>query len=341
MQHRTPVKYALCAALVLALMLLSARGHAQSADPNSAPQLYRLDDGWAKLPEGRKWGAAVGVDIDRDGKTVWVFDRCATADDCSGSNLSPIQHFDENGKLIAAFGAGMFNYPHGLYIDADNNVWVSDGRAKNNGRGHTVMKFSHDGKLLMTLGRPGVAGDGTDTFNAPSDILVAPDGSIFVADGHGGDTNARIVKFDKDGKLIKTWGRKGKGPGEFDSPHGLAMDSVGRLFVADRSNSRIQIFDQNGNFLEEWRQFGRPSGIYITKDDVIYVADSTSSDKTNPGFVQGIRVGNVKDATVRAFIPETKELNALEGVAADAQGNVYGGYTNTLNFRRWVKKSQT
>ncbi len=119
------------------------------------------------------------------------------------------------------------------------------------------------------------------------------------------------------------------------------MDSVGRLFVADRSNSRIQIFDQNGNFLEEWRQFGRPSGIYITKDDVIYVADSTSSDKTNPGFVQGIRVGNVKDATVRAFIPETKELNALEGVAADAQGNVYGGYTNTLNFRRWVKKSQT
>ena len=235
----------------------------------------------------------------------------------------------------------MFNYPHGLYIDAENNVWVSDGRAKNNGRGHTVMKFSHDGKLLMTLGRPGVAGDGTDTFNAPSDILVAPDGSIFVADGHGGDTNARIVKFDKDGKFIKTWGRKGKGPGEFNSPHGLAMDSAGRLFVADRSNSRIQIFDQNGNFLEEWRQFGRPSGIYITKDDVIYVANSTSSDKTNPGFVQGIRVGNVKDAKVTAFIPETKELNSLEGVAVDAQGNVYGGYTNTLNFRRWVKKSQT
>ncbi len=272
---------------------------------------------------------------------MWVFDRCATADDCSGSNLNPIQHFDENGKLIAAFGAGMFNYPHGLYIDAENNVWVSDGRAKNNGRGHTVMKFSHDGKLLMTLGRPGVAGDGTDTLDAPSDILVAPDGSIFVADGHGGDTNARIVKFDKDGKFIKTWGRKGKGPGEFDSPHGLAMDSAGRLFVADRSNSRIPIFDQNGNFLEEWRQFGRPSGIYITKDDVIYVADSNPSDKTNPGFVQGIRVGNVKDAKVTAFIPETKELNSLEGVAVDAQGNVYGGYTNTLNFRRWVKKSQT
>src|SRR5579872_7223610 len=231
---RLITKYALGAAIVsaLALLLAGMPGRAQPApDPNSAPQTYRLDDGWAKLPEGRKWGAAVGVDIDRDGKSVWVFDRCATADDCSQSNLDPIQHFDANGKLIASFGAGMFNYPHGLYVDAQNNIWVSDGRAKNNGKGHTVMKFSHDGKLLMTLGKPGVAGDGPDTFNAPSDILVAPDRSIFVADGHGGDTNARIVKFDKDGKFIKTWGKKGSAPGEFDSPHGLAMDSAGRLFV--------------------------------------------------------------------------------------------------------------
>jgi len=339
-RHTTAMTCALAAALAAAIALPGS--YAQSpADPNAAPQTYRLDDGWAKLPEGRKWGAAVGVDIDRDGKTVWVFDRCATADDCSGSDLNPIQHFDANGKLIAAFGAGMFNYPHGLYIDADDNVWVSDGRAKNNGRGQTVMKFSHDGKLLMTLGKPGVAGDGPDTFNAPSDILVAPDGSIFVADGHGGDTNARIVKFTNDGKFITAWGKKGTAPSEFDSPHGLAMDSAGRLFVADRSNSRIQIFDQGGKFLEEWRQFGRPSCIYINKNDVIYVADSTSSDKTNPGYQQGIRIGSVKDGKVVAFIPELKEFNSLEGVAADEAGNVYGGYTNTLNFRRWVKKPQT
>jgi sugar lactone lactonase YvrE len=328
------------AALALALAADSGRAQ-EKADPNAAPQSYRLDDNWAKLPEGRKWGAAVGVDIDRDGKTVWVFDRCATADDCSASTLNPIQHFDASGKLIASFGSGLFNYPHGLYVDADNNVWVSDGRAKNNGKGHTVMKFSHDGKLLMTLGKPGVAGDGPDTFNAPSDILVAPDGSIFVADGHGGDTNARIVKFTRDGKFIKAWGKKGAAPGEFDSPHGLAMDSAGRLFVADRSNSRIQIFDQDGKLLDEWRQFGRPSGVYINKNDVIYVADSTSSDKTNPGYIQGIRIGSVKDGKVTAFIPETRELNSLEGVAADDDGNVYGGYTNTLNFRRWVKKPQT
>jgi DNA-binding beta-propeller fold protein YncE len=310
---------------------------AQNAGPNSAPNPYRVDEGWAKLETGRKWGAAVGVDIDRDGKSVWVFDRCATADDCSASNLNPIQKFDGSGKLVTSFGAGLFNYPHALYVDRDDNIWVSDGRAKNNGKGQTVMKFSAAGKLLMTLGKPGVAGNGPDTFNGPSDVLVAPDGSIFVADGHGGETNARVVKFTKDGKFIKSWGKKGSGPGEFDAPHALAMDSAGRLFVGDRSNSRIQIFDQDGKFLAEWRQFGRPSGLYIDKNDILYVADSNSNEMTNPGFGWGIRIGSVKDGKVTAYIPWT-ETNTLEGVAADDGGNVYGGFTNTLNFRRFVKK---
>jgi DNA-binding beta-propeller fold protein YncE len=330
------VNYALGIAVVAALAISGQRGVAgAAADPNAAPNPYRVDEGWAKLPEGRKWGAAVGVDIDRDGRSVWVFDRCATADDCSASTLAPIQKFDATGRLVKSFGAGMFNYPHGLFVDRDGNVWVSDGRAKN-GKGHTVMKFSPDGKLLMTLGKPGVAGDGPDTFNAPSDILVAPNGTIFVADGHGGDTNARIVKLSKDGTFIKAWGRKGTAPGEFDSPHGLAMDSAGRLFVADRSNSRVQIFDQDGTFLAEWRQFGRPSGVFI-RNDVIYVADSQSDEKTNPGYKQGIRIGSVRDAAVTAFIPWA-EVNTLEGVAADVDGNVYGGFTNTLNFRRFVTK---
>jgi len=318
--------------------VIAGSGLAQNApDPNSAPNTYREDAGWAKLEQGRKWGAAVGVDIARDGKSIWVFDRCATADDCSGSNLNPIQKFDASGKLLASFGAGMFNYPHGLYVDRDDNVWVSDGRAKNNGKGHTVMKFSPQGKLLMTLGKAGVAGNGPDTFNAPSDILIAPDGSIFVADGHGGETNARIVKFTKDGKFIKSWGKKGTGPGEFDAPHGFAMDSAGRLFVADRGNSRIQIFDQEGKFLAEWRQFGRPSGVFIDKNDILYSADSTSNEKVNAPFKQGIRIGSVKDGKVTAYIP-WNETNTLEGVAADDAGNVYGGFTNTLNFRRFVKK---
>jgi sugar lactone lactonase YvrE len=339
MRHETRISGALAAAVIATIAMSTVPSSAQvNPDPNVAPNPYRLDDGWAKLPEGRKWGAAIGVDIDRDGKSVWVFDRCATADDCSGSNLAPIMKFDPTGKLLTSFGAGLFNYPHGFFVDRDDNIWVSDGRAKNNGKGHTVMKFTPDGKLLMTLGKPGIAGETPDTFNAPSDIQIAPNGDIFVADGHGGDTNARIVKLSKDGKFIKAWGKKGAGPGEFDTPHSLAMDSAGRLFVADRSNSRIQIFDQDGRILAEWRQFGRPSGVFINKNDILYSADSTSSDKTNPGYTQGIRVGSVKDGKVTAFIPETKELSALEGVASDDAGNVYGGYTNTLNFRRWVKK---
>ena len=331
------MKHVLGLFIVALVLLLPPQGLAQTgSDPNSPPNLYRVDEGWAKLPGGRKWGAAIGVDIDRDGKSVWVFDRCATADDCSGSSLSPIQKFDASGRLVTSFGAGLFNYPHGLFVDRDDNIWVADGRAKN-GKGHTVMKFSPDGKLLMTLGKPGVPGDGPDTFNGPSDVLIAPNGDIFVADGHGEGTNARIVKLSKEGKFIKTWGKKGSAPGEFDTPHNLAMDSTGRLFVADRSNSRIQIFDQDGKFLAEWRQFGRPSGVFIDKRDVIYVADSQSTDAVNPGFKQGIRVGSAKDGRVTAFIPWS-ETNTLEGVAADDQGNVYAGYTNTMNFRRFVKK---
>jgi DNA-binding beta-propeller fold protein YncE len=337
MRNASTLTYAIGVTIVAAVAIAEAGGAVQGAGPNAAPNPYRVDEGWAKLPQGRAWGAASGVDIDRDGKSVWVFDRCATIDDCSGSGLAPIQKFDASGKLAASFGAGLFNYPHGLFIDRDGNVWVSDGRAKNNGKGHTVMKFSPQGKLLLTLGKPGVAGDAPDTFNGPSDVLIAPSGDIFVADGHGGETNARIVKFSKAGAFIKAWGTHGTGPGEFDAPHGLAMDRAGRLFVADRSNNRVQIFDQGGIYLAEWRQFGRPSGVFIDQHDMLYVADSQSSEMTNPGYAQGIRIGSVKDGQVTAFIPWA-EPNTLEGVAADDQGNVYGGFTNTMNFRRFVRK---
>jgi sugar lactone lactonase YvrE len=329
---------ALGIAIAAALAVTPERSFAQSVyGPNDAPNPYKYDYGWAKLPDGRKWGAAVGVAIDRDGKSVWVFDRCESATDCSKSKVDPIMKFDSSGRMVKSFGGGLFNYPHGLHIDPDNNVWVTDGRAMDNGKGHTVMKFSQDGDLLMTLGKPGVAGTTKDTFNAPSDVLVAPNGDIFVADGHGGDTNNRIVKFSKDGKYIKEWGRKGTGPGEFNVPHRLAMDSAGRLFVADRSNNRIQAFDQDGTYLFEWKQFGSPSGLFIDRNDILYVADN-SPDERNPPYRSGIRVGSVKDGVVTAFILEAVEVNGVEAVAVDDAGNVYGGYTNTLNLRRWVKK---
>jgi len=281
---------------------------------------------------------AIGVDIDRDGKSVWIFDRCG-AKSCTGSNVAPIQKFDSSGKLLTSFGAGMFNSPHGLFVDPDGNVGGTDGKAAN-GTGHTAIKFSPDGKVLMTLGTPGVAGTDETHFNAPSDVLVAPNGDIFVADGHGDDTNARIVKFSKDGKFITAWGRKGSDPGEFDTPHGLAMDSSGHLYVADRMNSRIQIFEPDGKFIAEWRQFGRPSGLFIDKHDVLYAADSQSGEKYNKGFKQGIRIGSVKDGKVTAFISSAGTSEMPEGVAADDEGNVYGGFTANQTVKKFVKNDR-
>jgi len=302
---------------------------------------YQTVENHFKLPQGRKIGSTAGITVDRDGTSVWVFDRCGDQY-CAGSDLAPIQKFDESGKLLKSFGAGMFVRPHGIHIDRDGNVWVTDGEGpdgkdpKRNGKGHQVFKLSQDGKVLMTLGKAGVAGDGPDTFNAPSAVLVAPNGDIFVGDGHGGNTNARVVKFSKDGKFIKAWGKKGTAAGDFETPHALAMDSRGRLFVGDRGNSRIQIFDQDGKFLEEWKQFGRPSGVFIDRNDNLYVADHTSDDKTNPGFRKGIRIGSARDGKVTSFILDPDPNGSQEGVAADAKGNVYGSLTGGMALKKYV-----
>jgi DNA-binding beta-propeller fold protein YncE len=267
-----------------------------------------------------------------------VFERCGSTH-CVGSSVAPIVKLDPAGKQLRTFGAGMFVMPHGLYIDNDNNVWVTDADGKD-GKGHQVFKFSAEGKLLMTLGKAGVAGNGPDTFNRPSDVVIAPNGAIFVADGHGGDSNARIVKLDKSGKFIKAWGRKGSAHGEFDTPHALAIDSKGRLLVGDRGNSRVQIFDQDGRFLEELRQFGRPSGIFVDRNDVLYVTDHQSDDKVNPGFKRGIYIGSLRDKTVTTFIPAILLGDRPARPKASpptAHGNVFGAETNTQNLRKYVK----
>jgi sugar lactone lactonase YvrE len=187
-------------------------------------------------------------------------------------------------------------------------------------------------------------GEGPDTFNQPSDVVVATNGDIFVADGHDRQSNARIVKFSKDGTFIKTWGKRGSAPGEFDTPHAIAIDSRGRVFVGDRGNNRIQVFDPNGTFLEEWKQFSRPSGIYIDANDVIYVADSESNTKRNPGWKRGIRIGSARNGTVTAFIPDpepspdTSATSGAEGVTADAEGNVYGAEVGPKGLKKYVRK---
>jgi sugar lactone lactonase YvrE len=268
--------------------------------------------------------------------------RSGAAFACDGSNLDPILKFDANGKLVKSFGVGLLLFPHGLHVDRDGNVWVTDGLGKD-GKGHQVIKFSPEGQVLMRLGKAGTAGSGPDEFNAPSAVATAPNGDIFVADGHGGMTNARIVKFSKDGKFIKTWGKKGSGPGEIDGPHALALDSRGRLFLGDRGNNRIQIFDQDGNYIDQWHQFSRPSGVFIDQNDIIYVADSESESvsRNHDGWKRGIRVGRVSDGAVTSFIPDPAEkattTSAAEGVTADAMGNIYGAEVGPKRLMRYVK----
>ena len=311
------------------------RGYTQAADPNAAPNPYKMQDNWLQLPEGRQLGGAIKVQVDHsDDKSIWVFDRC------SSNGCNPIQKFDSNGKFVRGFGANMFVQPHGFYVDNDGNVWAADNGVRN-GKGAVVVKFSPNGQVLMTLGKPGMPGNAEGFFNGASSVVVAPNGDIFVGDGHGGNTNDRVVKFDKTGKQIATWGKHGKGPGEFDQLHGIAMDSQGRIFVADRGNSRIQVFDSNGKFVAEWKQFGRPSDVSIDKNDVIYVADDQSNESRNPGFKTGIRIGSAKDGKVRFFIPdpETKPTgtSAAEGVAVDADGHIYGAEVGPKGVKRYVR----
>ena len=202
---------------------------------------------------------------------------------------------------------------------------------KGDKRGQQVVKFSADGKVLLRLGTPGTPGAGPDHFNSPSDVVVAPNGDVFVADGHNENGNNRIVKFSKDGKFVKEWGKTGYAPSEFRAIHAIAMDSRGRIFVGDRANNRIQLFDQEGKFLTQWTQFGRPSGIAFDGNDRIFVADSESDDVQNPGWEMGIRIGEAKTGWVTEFIqfpwgdPRSTAGNGAEFVAVDRDGNIYGG----------------
>lgn len=304
----------------------------QSAAPKDLSPSFASALDWGQLPDGRSWGQTSAVEVDRDGVHIWALDRCG-ANSCAKSMLDPILEFDAAGKTIKHFGAGLMIQPHGIHADKDGNVWVTDAQVDAaTHRGAQVYKFSPDGKLLLSLGKAGVSAEGPDTFSAPNDVVVAPNGNIFVADGHVGcKCPNRIVKFSPDGMFIKQWGRTGTAMGEIDDPHALAMDSQGRLFVGDRQNARIQIFDQDGKFITAWTQFGRPSGMAIDKNDVLYVTDPESTDQEgnghNPGFKRGVWVGSAKTGEVTGFIPDPPL--ETEGIAADAAGNIYAANVRT------------
>ncbi|HYM18111.1 MAG TPA: peptidyl-alpha-hydroxyglycine alpha-amidating lyase family protein [Micropepsaceae bacterium] len=354
-------------AFVAGLTIASAAQAQTYPKPTELPNPYRLVNGWPTIPQnmnGGHWGEVIRVHVARDGN-IWVFHRCfntvppghATCVNRGASN-PPILEFDPSGKLLKSFGAGLFAYPHGFTLDQQGNLWVSDVNdeetilgmpAKNSSgvvMGQEVLKLSPTGQILMTLGKEGVSGSGPDTFDRPTGIAVAPNGDIFVSDGHlpNKHNNGRILKFSKDGKFIKSWGKRGNAPGDFDEPHDLFLGgSQNHLYVADRRNQRIQVFDQDGKFIAAWKQFGEPSSVFVGKDDTIYVGAAFRDPNAPKGQLRGIVVGNANDGSLKAFIPDPADPNKLDvgttasGIAADEEGSIFAADVAAHNLRKYMK----
>jgi len=313
---------------------------------------YKVNYSWDKL-EGRKIGVASGIKPDRDGKHMWILDRCG-ANGCAESDLDPIIEVDLDGRFVKSFGKGLMNFPHGFFLDRDGYVWVTDGAPNGDprgaagfkkGMGHQVYKFSPDGKLVMTLGEAGVPGADEKHFNGPTGVVVAANGDIWITDGHGGPTvgpnqanmyasrggNNRLVRFSKDGRFIKQWGggvgSEGSLPLQFNDPHDIQIDADGRLYIADRGNQRVQVLDKDGAFITRWTQFGKPSAIAFDDKGNIYVADGMSDGRWNPGWDRGIRIGDVKTGFLKAFIPDEEATNGAgtEFLGVDAKGRIFSG----------------
>ena len=310
---------------------------------------------WGELPAGRAWGHTAGIDIDPTDGHIWAYERCGAGGgggaagggvNCDSNPVDPIFKFDRNtGEVLANFGAGIFVIPHGLHVDDDGNVWVTDFVANASGtKGQQVHKFSPDGELLMSLGVAGRAGNDSAHFNGPNDVIVAADGSIFVADGHDGQQmtsvaaleegrragkTARVMKFSADGTFITQWGQLGTDHGDFRTPHALEIDSQNRLWVADRGNHRLDLYDLDGNYLESRYSYGRISGIYITADEMVYATDSESDPFRHVNWIAGVRIGPLNEDRLTGFIPgypdQTRnyQYTAGEGVAVDADGTVF------------------
>ncbi len=328
--------------------------------PNPAPN---VTTNWGELPAGREWGSTAGIDIDPTDGHIWAYERCGAGTfgggvpiNCDSNPVDPVFKFNRHtGEVMANFGGGLMMTPHGIHADAEGNVWVTDFAGNEAGtKGHQVHKFSPDGELLMSLGTPGQTGSDGAHFNQPNDVIVGPDGSIYVADGHSGQgmvsfraidegresgQTARILKFSPDGRFIKQWGQLGVRHGEFRTPHALEFDSRGRLWVADRGNHRLELFDQDGNYLESRYTYGRISGIFITDDDMVYAIDSESGPTNHVNWRNGVRIGHIDEDRITAFIPPFERPDRVyqgtagEGVAVDADGNVYAAEgPNSLSY---------
>jgi DNA-binding beta-propeller fold protein YncE len=335
---RIPFRAALVLAVFLLLSSLDAAAQPQHAVPY--PRIdnaigYKVDASWPlEKPTGGEWAAMSSVAVAPDGN-VWTFNR----------GKLPVQVYTPQGKLVTSWGEGMFKNPHTVRFDNSGNLWVIDTQSQ------TIQKFSTDGKILMTIGTPGQAGEDQTHMNQPNDVAFASNGDIYVSDGYGND---RVVVFDKNGKFVRAWGKLGAGPGEFSQPHSIALDSRNRVYVADRNNSRIQIFDSTGKFLTEWKNIITPWYIVITKNDEIYVCGSSPMRWSEVPTTQAMLATPPKDQVLLKLDTEGRikllavfpkgengkekpgDLNWVHGMAVADDGAVYLGDVQGKRAQKFI-----
>lgn len=311
--------------------------HPQEKDPKyphvNVATVWAVDGKWPQRPADMTWGHVPGIAVDKNDE-VYVFTRAEP----------PVQVYDASGKLLRTWGKGIKSAHH-IKIDQAGNVWIADVG------NHVVEKYTPDGKLLLTIGIKGEAGRDQSHLNMPCDMAIGPNGDVYVADGYG---NARVIVFDKGGKFLREWGELGAGPSQFSIVHAIALDSKGRLYVADRNNVRIQVFSTDGKYLEEWRNLIVPWGFHVTKDDELWVCGSSPMQWRKEDGALGCPP---KDQIFMKFNPQGKllhlftlpkgldglerpgEVNWVHCIALDSRGNMYLGDIIGKRAQKFVLKT--
>jgi peptidylamidoglycolate lyase len=293
-------------------MMTIAASELKMIQSRAAADTYLPVPHWAELPAGTAWGVMTAVDVDAAGN-VYAFQRSEPA--------AKVMVFDSHGRYSRSWGENTFTYPHGLRVLRDGFIWTTDRQAQQ------ILEFDANGKLLASMGRKGVAGDNSsrDTFNGVSDVVMAANGNLFASDGEGGNT--RVVKLGKDGTFITSWGAKGAGPGEFNTPHCIAMDSKGRVWVCDRGNNRLQVFDQDGKYLQQVKDVGTPVSIAFARDDTMFVASGAPEHMVTVIAPDG------------RVVQKIEGLDTPHGIAVDSTGTtIYVAESMGKAILKYVKR---
>jgi len=346
--------------LLLSFLLLVSFSHPpgysknqNTAEPQAAPKTsssndnyprvnkatwYEVDASWPKKPPQFEWGAVSGIAVDQK-ENVWIFNRSQPA----------IQVYSSDGEFIRSWLNEQETVAHHIKIDTEGNVWLADIGL------HVIRKYTQEGKLLLTLGTPGQPGQDESHLDKPTDMAIAANGDIFVTDGYG---NNRVVHFDGKGKFVKEWGSLGVNADQFSLPHAIAIDSKGKLYIADRNNVRVQVYDQKGNLTDSWQNIIVPWGFWISLDDEIWVCGSSPMQWRNDSKYPAAPLGcPPKDQVFMKFnangkllqqwtVPKGKdekekpgEVNWLHTMALDSYGNIYCGDIIGKRAQKFVRKN--